>query len=120
MTSIKKVILAKAADWDPWISFVRKRAKVNRIWDYVDPSLPTKPAQPQYPAKPILIRLQGGRVDPTSLEAYKLELLEHKIELAEYERQEKAFADLIEFIQETIAAQNIVFIQNEDHLWDML
>lgn len=82
--------------------------------------MPTKPAQPQYPAKPILIRLQGGHVDPTSLEAYKLELLEHKIELAEYERQEKAFADLIEFIQETIAAQNVVFIQNEDHLWNIL
>ena len=87
MTSPKKVILARSVDWDLWISFVRKRAKAGRIWEYVDPSLPDKPTQPEYPTKPILARLQGGTVDPTALEVYNLDIIEYKTELEEYERQ---------------------------------
>ena len=120
MTTPKKIVLAKAVDWDPWLSFVRKRAKASCIWDYVDPDLSDKPVEPQYPTKPVLNRLEGGGIDPTALEAYKIELVEHKAELAEYERKEKAFGDLIAFIQDTIAAYNVIFIQNEDHPWDIL
>ena len=104
MTSTKKVILATPVDWDPWISFVRMRAEASRIWQYVDPDLPDKPAQPEYPTKPILARLQGRAIDPTALEVYKLDIIEYETELAEYERQEKAFGDLIGFIQDNIAA----------------
>lgn len=119
-SNTKKVILAKSVDWDPWISFVRKRAKASRIWEYVDPSLSDKPAQPLPPTKPILARQVGGAVDPIALEVYKLDLVEYKAELAEYERQEKAFGDLGAFIQDTIAAHNAVFIQYEDHPWNVL
>ena len=87
-SNTKEVILAKSIDWDPWISFVWKRAKSGRIWEYVDPSLLNKLAQPQYPAKPILTRLEGGTVDPTALEVCKLGIIEYKADLAVYERQE--------------------------------
>ena len=116
----KKVILAKSIDWDAWISFVRKRAKAGRIWEYVDPSLAEKPVQPQYPKKPVLVQLVGGAVDPTVLEVYKLDIIEHKAELSKYERQEKAFGDLGAFIQDTIAAHNAIFIQYEDHPYNVL
>ncbi|MCJ1264637.1 hypothetical protein MMC22_004511 [Lobaria immixta] len=88
-SSTKKVILAKSIDWDAWISFVRKRAKANRIWEYVDLSLTDKPGQPDHPQKPVLARLVGGGVDPMALEVYKLDIIEYKSELAEYERKEK-------------------------------
>ena len=119
-SNTKKVILAKSIDWDPWISFIRKRAKAGRIWEYVDPSLPEKPEQPLYPTKPILARQPGGAVSPTDLEVYKQDFIEYKAELAEYQRQEKAFGDLGAFIQDTIAAHNAIFIQYEDHPWNVL
>ena len=54
-------------------------------------------------------------------EAYKARKDIYKTKLAKYERQEKAFGDLITFIQETIAAHNVVFIQKEDpHPWNIL
>ena len=79
-----------------------------------------KPARPQYPAKPILARLEGGTVDPTALELYKVDIVQYEADLAEYERQEKAFGDLRGFIQDTIAAHNAVLIQHEDHPWSVL
>ncbi|MCJ1470027.1 hypothetical protein MMC07_008672, partial [Pseudocyphellaria aurata] len=52
------VILSKAVDWDPWISLFRQRAEASRIWEFIDPDLPDKPAEPTYPIKPTLTRLE--------------------------------------------------------------
>lgn len=76
--------------------------------------------QPQYLKKPILVRLAGGAVDPTALEVYKLNIIEHKAELLEYKRQEKAFRDIGAFIQDTIAAHNAIFIQYKNHPYNVL
>ena len=119
ISNTKKVILFKSIDWDPWISFVWKRAKAGRIQEYVDPDIPEKPKQPLYPTKLILVRQPGGPVDPYDLEVYKLDLVEYKAELAEYERLEKTFEDLGAFIQDTIAAPNAIFIQYDNHPWDI-
>lgn len=49
-----------------------------------------------------------------------MNMSEYKLALAEYQQQEKAFGDLIIFIQETLAAHNVVFIQKaESHLWNI-
>ena len=122
MSTPKKVILAKTADWDPWIFFVRNRAKSSRIWDLVDPNLTERPQQLQPPMVPtFVIPPAGTPLNKDTLEIYKVQNSLYKTQLAEYERQEKAFGDLIAFIQDTIAAHNVIFIQKEDsHPWNIL
>ncbi|MCJ1469801.1 hypothetical protein MMC07_008443 [Pseudocyphellaria aurata] len=59
--------------------------------------------------------------DKTKYEAYKARKDIYKTNLAKFERREKAFGDLITFIQDTIAAHNVTFIQKEEpHPWDYL
>ena len=50
--SNKKIVLAKPADWDAWIYFVRIRATNNGIWDLINPDLDVKPASLTMPTKP--------------------------------------------------------------------
>lgn len=122
MSTSKKVILSKTADWDPWISFVRNRAKASRIWDLVDPTLTERPQQLELPEEPIYtIPAAGTPLNRDTLEIYKVQNSLYKMQLAAYERQEKAFGDLTAFIQDTIAANNVIFIQKEDsHPWNIL
>lgn len=123
MSSItKKVILAKPANWDAWISFVRTRAINNRIWDLVNPDLTTQPVSFKEPVESeFQIPDDDTQFDKIKYEADKARKDVNKTSLAKFERQRKAFGDLISFIQETIAAHNVTFIQKEEsHPWNLL
>lgn len=52
MSGTKKVVLAKPADWDAWIFFVRTQATNSRIWDLVNPDLTVRPIALQEPTEP--------------------------------------------------------------------
>ena len=120
--STKKVILAKSADWDPWISFVQSRAINSRIWDLVNPDLPDKPQRLQPPLVPtFIIPPAGTPLNKDTLEIYKIQNSLYQTQLAEFERQQRAFGDLISFIQETVAAHVVTYFQKEDpHPWSIL
>lgn len=120
--STTKIILAKPADWDSWISFVRSRATNTRIWDLVDPSKETKPEALTEPIEPIyMVPEDDSLFDKNAYDAYKARKEIYKTKIARYERQEKAFGDLIIFIQDTIAAHNVIYIQKvEPHPWNLL
>ena len=118
----KKVILAKSADWDAWLSFVRTWAVNTQIWDLVSPDLEERPVSVEQPIEPeFTVPDDDAQFDKVKYEAYKARKDVYKTKLARYERQEKAFGDLITFIQETIAAHNDIFIQKkEPHPWNIL
>lgn len=120
--STKKVILSKPADWDAWIFSVRIRATSTRIWDLVNPDLTVRPVSLKEPIEPeFQFPADDAQFDKLKYEAYKARKDIYKTNLAEYERQEKAFGDLISFIQDTIAAHNVPFIQKEEpHPWNLL
>lgn len=63
----------------------------------------------------------GGTINTNLLKLYKMDMSKYKFALAEYQQQETAFNDLIVFIQKTLVAYNIVFIQEaESHPWNIL
>lgn len=63
----------------------------------------------------------GIPLNKDALEPYKLQNSLYKTQLGEYERQKRAFGDLISFIQDTISAHNVTFIQEaEPYPWDTL
>lgn len=121
-TTTEMVTLAKSADWDAWFSFVPTRAVNIQIWDLVNPSLKEKLVSLERPTEPEFVILDhDARFDQVSYEAYKARRDIYKTKLAKYERHENAFGDLITFIQETIAAHNVIFIQKEEpHPWNIL
>lgn len=120
--SIRKIVLGKPLDWDTWISFVKSRADNNDIWELVNPELTEKPETLKKPQKPNYdLPEDDAQFDQKKFEAYKARMQLYKADLAEYEKQKKAFGDLISFIQETITTSTAIFIQKEDtHPWNLL
>ena len=122
MSTQKKVVLTKPADWDDWISLIRSRAINNDIWHLVNPELPEKPQTlPEQEVPSFILPPAGQPIDRDALELYKIQNSLYKTQLGKYECQKKAFGDLISFIQETTSAQNITLIQKvEPYPWDLL
>lgn len=122
MTSNRKIVLSKTADWDSWFSFVKTKATIGGIWELVDPSKPTIPSHQQLPVPPTF----QAPTDPLEINQqacylFEIQILEYKLQLEGYDRQQKAFSELIIFIHDTISVQNAVYIQKEDpNPWSML
>lgn len=117
----KKVILAKPADWDAWIFFVRARATSSNIWTLVNPDLAEKPVALAEPEELQYVEPEVGETVKDAIQDYKDRKEIYKPKLAKYERQEKAFGDPITLIQDMITAYNVTFIQSEEpHPWDIL
>jgi len=38
--TVSSVILASPNDWDEWLEVIKSKANTNRIWKYVDLSIP--------------------------------------------------------------------------------
>ena len=112
MNNQKKITLAKPADWDDWISLVQSRAQNNDIWHLINPDFTKRPQSlPILVIPTFVIPAAGTPLNKFALELYKLQNSLYKTQLREYEWQKKAFGDLILFIQDTISAHNITFIQ---------
>src|SRR6266571_7669636 len=41
LVTMSLVILASPNDWDEWIKVIKSKANNNRLWQYVDPFIPT-------------------------------------------------------------------------------
>ena len=68
-----------------------------------------------------ILSTDAATFDPRAYEVYKAQTHIYKIQLAKYEKQQKVFADLITFIQDTITVQNATYIQKEEpHPWNQL
>ena len=94
--STRKIVLGKPSDWDTCISFVRTRAENNNIWKLVNPELTEKPASLSEPVTPTYDQATDDeQFDPKKYEAYKARVQVYKMELAKFDRQQKAFGDLI-------------------------
>ena len=105
-----------------WFLFVRTRATNSGIWNLVNPETTPKPLDVLPPIKPVFILpIDPSTYDPAAYEVFKVQTHIYKLWLGEYEKQQKAYADLITFIQETVTVQNATYIQKVDaHPWNLL
>ena len=121
-TGIRKIVLAKSADWDTWISFVKTRASNSGIWELINPDksiLPPhliEPVEPEFepPTDP-------AQLNQLAYDLYRQQIQVYEFKLEKYEMQQRAFVELISFIQETLTIQNFIYIQQtESHFWHQL
>jgi hypothetical protein len=64
--------LSHSSQWSRWIAQVELQAKLYRIWEYVNPDLPTEPQLPDVPE----LEAPGDQLDPgyANRLAYRKEL----------------------------------------------
>ena len=119
-----KIVLKKPADWETWLSFVRIRAQINEIWDRINPELAVRPACLTKPANEPTFILPRDEIADFDLPAYRLfkaSYRSYKHDLRKYEKQQQAFLDIINFVQETIAFRHAeLLVGEESHPWNIL
>ena len=111
----RKIVLAKPADWETWISFLKTKATNLGVWELVNPDLTEKPAAKERPAKPIFEPPQdAAQIDNNAFNLFKIQSAVYKLNLDEYEREQKAFTDITNFIHDTLAIQVAAFTKGAD------
>ena len=120
-TTTKKVILAKLAKGRLVLFCLHPGSDHTYLGSY-QPGLKEKLFALEQSTEPeFTVPDDNNQFDKVKYEAYKAQKDIYKTKLAKYKQQEKAFGDLITFIQETIAAHNVVFIQKKNpHSWNIL
>jgi hypothetical protein len=58
--------------------------------------------------------VEPGGLNKNAVELYKLECASYTHRTADYQNQKKALIDLINYIQETITVDNVIYIRSID------
>ena len=111
MTTIQKIaiVLNSPHDWEVWIDMIQNRAKIAKIWKFIDPAtkkeeLPklSRPALPLpqdiNPAKTLISQLTSEEVDEPKARRDK-----HKDRNREYEKQQSTIESLYTLIHKTMS-----------------
>jgi hypothetical protein len=101
-----RVLLRGPGDWDKWIGIVRKFAKNQNIWKYIDPDTTTKPIL-DVPTQPSVGQVRDDATEIKDLEGEdlsKFQLLENRYnyQIRTYREELKALAEIQEYIVETV------------------
>ena len=101
-----RVLLRGPGDWDKWISIIRKFAKNQNIWKYINPDTTTKPIL-DVPTQPSIGQVRDDTTEIKDLEGEdlsKFQLLENQYnyQIRTYREELKALAEIQEYIVETV------------------
>ncbi|OAQ57580.1 polyprotein [Pochonia chlamydosporia 170] len=113
-----RVILKGSGNWDVWISIIRKFAKNQQIWEYVNPDVVQKPVLTP-PVEPTPGQAQTNATDIQQLQGdslSKFQILEarHRSQLQTYKDKTKALATLQEYIVKTVGRYYDIIAKEDD------
>jgi len=91
-----RVILRGPGNWDAWISIIRKQAKNQNVWEYINPDLDNKPTLTR-PTEPAASEVRADATEIGNLEGddfTKFQILENRYnsKLKTYRHTTKALA----------------------------
>ena len=87
-------MLSKSSDWESWYYVVSTAAKTHHIWEYINPDLPTEPAQPTLPVKPTASDVNPEVQSVTLLNDRERDA--YKFLLADYKEKKEDITKIIE------------------------
>ncbi|OAQ60920.1 hypothetical protein VFPPC_01961 [Pochonia chlamydosporia 170] len=113
-----RVILKGSGNWDVWTSIIRKFAKSQHVWEYVDPDAVHKPVL-TLPVEPTPGQAQTNATDIQQLQGdslSKFQILEarHRSQLQIYKDRTKALATLQEYIVKTVGRYYDIIAKEDD------
>ncbi|QLI71373.1 Retrovirus-related Pol polyprotein from transposon TNT 1-94 [Metarhizium brunneum] len=113
-----RVILKGSGNWDVWISVIRKFAKNQQVWDYINPDVVQKPSLTP-PVEPTPGQVQENAAEIQQLQGdslSKFQILEarHRSQLQIYKDKAKALATLQEYIVKTVGKYYDIIAKEDD------
>ncbi|KFG84028.1 hypothetical protein MANI_110484 [Metarhizium anisopliae] len=113
-----RVILKGSGNWDVWISVIRKFAKNQQVWDYINPDVVQKPSLTP-PVEPTPGQVQENAAEIQQLQGdslSKFQILEarHRSQLQIYKDKTKALATLQEYIVKTVGRYYDIIAKEDD------
>ena len=120
--SSRKIILAKSADWNIWLSFIRNKIQLNDIWKKINLELINC-------LSCLILSIEFMSYVSISLEIFKQKLYDlwklhdrlYLRALLNYDCQQKAFISIIDFIHESIStAYSSIIRRKSFHSWNIL
>lgn len=119
------VLLQSRENWEEWYDVVQRMAHARGVFHLIDVNtemqseLPTRPNWPEY------ADVSKGAVSYAVLDAgerdhYKFLLKQYRMRCDEYEKQQKALIEVLEFIEGTIARNLRPFILRSVTPYDIL
>jgi len=121
----KAVILTNPSDWDAWLFGVKIIARGSQIWDYINPDILIEPNIPRLPMKPTPDNVNQDKstileLDLSERETYRLLLADYKEELAITNQIYTGLQNVQKHLAATVAASNIVYINDKTTVYQML
>jgi hypothetical protein len=121
MINTRKVILRKSADWDIWFSFVKIKAINHEVWELINSAIEAKQVEISKSTSSIMLIVESESLNKNAVELYKLECVSYTHRTTDYQNQKKTLIDLINYIQEIIIVDNVIYIRSIDsHSWNQL
>ena len=113
-----QVTLKGPGNWDTWISVVRKSAKNQNVWEYIDPDLTNKPTlAPLMQLTASQVRQDiSGIEDLKGNDFNKFQILENRYnsQLRIYKDDTKALAEIQKFIVKTVGKYYQLIAKEDD------
>ncbi|KAF4311382.1 hypothetical protein GTA08_BOTSDO13142 [Botryosphaeria dothidea] len=91
------VILKSSENWDEWYHIIKSRAQRADIFHFINPTIETKPPQPQE-----LVAPSRGTGDD-AYETYRLQLDEYRIRIKKHKKQRREINNIATIIEDSIA-----------------
>ena len=114
MTITRKVSLSKQTNWETWLSFIQTKAIRSNVWNLINSSLAIKSTEflKLVKSSPLLSKAEQ-QIYKNVVEIYKLLIVDFKLDLNEYDRQQRILTEITNFIHEIVSVQiESVFADN--------
>jgi hypothetical protein len=125
MASVQKVTVILDGS-NAWLEVVKTKARVGKVWEYIDPSLTADEVrmlvEPKIPKPSDIKEGVVSPIDLTDDELKKLQQMQSAVkpEYREFELKEKALNEMVKHIQETVSTTYISWTYDCDTVYDML
>lgn len=108
-------MLNKPEDRDDWISYIRKYINNQKIWQLVNPELPTRPATIPLPIEPDQPAFERNDIiNEARLTQYKTLILFHDRNLIKYKDENKTLRVINTLIVESTSARILAQVAHSD------
>lgn len=110
----RQIVLTGPADWELWLSYIQMKAELTDVWELITPFCGAVPIFIDQPIEPeFYAPVTPEEFDPRLYKIAKLQHRAYERALAKYDRQQKAYIEIIDLIYGSISIAYAPTLQRE-------